>query len=101
VLHGFDRAVDLGPQFAPYYIHVIQGALFRGDTARTRQLLEEYRGVAGEDDRWAAASLLRILLLDPEAEIPAEFPPETRTFPSLGEPRALRRVRRRSNLGAA
>jgi tetratricopeptide (TPR) repeat protein len=73
VLLGFDRAVDLGPQFAPYYIHGIQGALFRGDTARTRQLLEEYRGVAGEDDRWAAASLLRILLLDPEAEIPAEL----------------------------
>ena len=73
VLLGFDRAVDLEPQFAPYYIHGIEGALFRGDTARVRNLLKKYRGIVGEDDRWAAASIIRLLLLDPEAEIPPEL----------------------------
>lgn len=73
VLVGFDRAVDLAPRFAPYYIHALDGALFRGDSARTRVLLDQYRALAGEDQRWTQARLAFRLLFHPDSLSAAEI----------------------------
>lgn len=51
ILGGFDRAVELGPRFAPYYIHAVEGALIQGDRGRTRELLERYRALGGDEGR--------------------------------------------------
>jgi len=51
VLGGFDRAVELGPRFAPYYIHAIEGALTRADSVRFGDLVARYRALGGEPER--------------------------------------------------
>ena len=51
VLGGFDRVAELGPRFAPYYIHALEGALIRADSARAHELLQRYQALVGEDER--------------------------------------------------
>ncbi|MBT8395814.1 MAG: hypothetical protein KJN92_02555, partial [Gemmatimonadetes bacterium] len=67
VLDGFDRAVELGPRFAPYYIHSVEGALMRGDSARVRQLLDRLDAL-GADATRAAPWRTALAMLFPEAE---------------------------------
>lgn len=67
VLNGFDRAVELGPRFAPYYIHSVEGALMRGDSARARQLLDRFDALGGEATR-AAAWRTALAMLFPESD---------------------------------
>jgi hypothetical protein len=45
------RAVDLDPGFAPYYLHLVDLAVVRGDSARARAVLETYRGLGARDSR--------------------------------------------------
>ncbi len=42
----FARAVQLDPTFAPYYIHLIETAIFQRDEERTAALMERFRGMA-------------------------------------------------------
>jgi tetratricopeptide (TPR) repeat protein len=37
---AFDRAIELDPSFAPYYLHAVEMAIIQQDTARVEQLLE-------------------------------------------------------------
>jgi tetratricopeptide (TPR) repeat protein len=68
IIGGFDKAVELGPRFAPYYIHAIDGALLRGDSARTRELLARYRALAGEGERWREWTLAESIVFGSHAE---------------------------------
>jgi tetratricopeptide (TPR) repeat protein len=45
------RAVDLDPGFAPYYLHLVDLAVVRGDSARATAVLETYRGLGARDSR--------------------------------------------------
>lgn len=36
----FDRAIELDPSFAPYYLHAVEMAIIQKDTARVEELLE-------------------------------------------------------------
>jgi tetratricopeptide (TPR) repeat protein len=37
---AFDRAIELDPSFAPYYLHAVEMAIIERDTVRVEQLLE-------------------------------------------------------------
>jgi tetratricopeptide (TPR) repeat protein len=37
---AFDRAIELDPSFAPYYLHAVEMAIIERDTARVEELLE-------------------------------------------------------------
>lgn len=37
---AFDRAIELDPSFAPYYLHAVEMAIIQRDTARVEELLE-------------------------------------------------------------
>ncbi len=61
ILDGFDRAVELGPRFAPYYIHAIEAALIRADRPRFDELLARYQSLELDEGRareWQIASAM-------------------------------------------
>lgn len=43
-----EKAVELDPSFGPYYIHLIEYAMFTGDTASSRELLERYGDISSQ-----------------------------------------------------
>lgn len=45
ITRALDRAVSLDPDFAPYYIHVIEQAVIRGDLERARDYSARYRAL--------------------------------------------------------
>ncbi|MGW8268783.1 MAG: tetratricopeptide repeat protein [Longimicrobiales bacterium] len=47
IVDALDRAVALDPDFAPYYIHVIEEAVIRGDLERARENLARYEALTG------------------------------------------------------
>lgn len=75
VLGGFDQAVRLGPRFAPYYIHAVEGALMRADSARARELIDSFEQIGGEPTRvehWRVALgyLFPAMILPESSSIP-------------------------------
>jgi tetratricopeptide (TPR) repeat protein len=47
IVDALDRAVTLDPDFAPYYIHVIEEAVIRGELDRARENLARYEALTG------------------------------------------------------
>jgi tetratricopeptide (TPR) repeat protein len=47
IVDALDRAVTLDPDFAPYYIHVIEEAVIRGELDRARENMARYRSLTG------------------------------------------------------
>ncbi|MEO5509650.1 MAG: hypothetical protein ABIV28_07440 [Longimicrobiales bacterium] len=72
VLGGFERAAQLAPGFAPYYIHATDAAFIRGDSATARDLLARYHALAGEDDRWRSATLIYRALFESASLAPGD-----------------------------
>lgn len=47
IVNALDRAVSLDPDFAPYYIHVIEEAVIRGELDRATENLARYEALTG------------------------------------------------------
>jgi tetratricopeptide (TPR) repeat protein/TolB-like protein len=62
---AFDRAIELDPSFAPYYLHAVEGAIIQRDTARVDQLLEQLEPLRAS--RTPALLLSRDLILGDSA----------------------------------
>ncbi len=58
---AFDRAIELDPSFAPYYLHAVEMAIIQRDTSRVEQLLEELEPLRAR--RTPALLLSRDLIL--------------------------------------
>ena len=62
---AFDRAIELDPLFAPYYLHAVEMAIIQRDTARVEQLLEALEPLRAR--RTPALLLSRDLILGDSA----------------------------------
>jgi tetratricopeptide (TPR) repeat protein len=49
IWNALQRATTLDPNFAPYLIHVAEFQVFQGDTAGSRETMDRYRSLAGND----------------------------------------------------
>ena len=58
---AFDRAIELDPSFAPYYLHAVEMAIIQRDTARVEELLEALKPLDAR--RTPALLLSRDLIL--------------------------------------
>ena len=58
---AFDRAIELDPSFAPYYLHAVEMAIIQRDTARVEELLQALEPL--EARRTPALLLSRDLIL--------------------------------------
>lgn len=62
---AFDRAIELDPSFAPYYLHAVEMAIIQRDTARVEELLDAL--VPLDARRTPALLLTRDLILGDSA----------------------------------
>lgn len=65
------RATTLDPRFAPYYVHVAETAVLRGDRAAATKAVEEYRRLSGGAAGVEHIELAIPLLLGNDAEVTA------------------------------
>jgi tetratricopeptide (TPR) repeat protein len=78
---ALQRAITLDPGFAPYYVHVAEYAVLRGDSALARKSVERYRTLAGDSlaGRYIEIAIAAILGTDQQAanamHVAASLPP--------------------------
>ena len=65
---ALQRATSLDPSFAPYYVHVAENALLRGDSALARKTMERYFELGGDTSALKPLKLAIPILMGSEQQ---------------------------------